>query len=327
MRILGVDGGQSSTRCLAVDEDGRILGYGTAGPSNHAQGEAGRRRLRSALRDSICQALASDTLESVDSIVLGMTGIGRTLGQPALVESFVREFVLPRAIAVYNDLKIALMGASVGEPGIVVYAGTGAHTFGVNERGDEVRVGGWGHIIDDEGAGYDLGRRALQSVFRAEDGREPPTVLRARLLTHFHCDSLSELRNRIYEDQGLDRSEIATLSKLVGEAAAEGDGVAEAILQRAGETLAKTAVVALQKLEQKGKPVVYYAGGVFRSGVLLDAFTWSLTSQTSDVDVHPPRFPPVVGAILLGFRLLGLEPGAPILEALAQGISHIGWAS
>ncbi len=327
MRILGVDGGQSSTRCLAVDEEGRILGHSIAGPSNHVQGEMGRQRLRSALKDSICKALPGDTPAAIDSIVLGMTGIGKTLGRPALVESFTREFVSPRAIAVHNDLKIVLMGASVGEPGIVVYAGTGAHTFGVNDRGDEVRVGGWGHIIDDEGAGYDIGRRALQGVFRAEDGREPPTVLRSRILGHFDCGSMDELRNKIYEDRGLDRLGIATLSRLVGEAAADGDAVAEAILRRAGETLAKTAVIALQRLDQKGMQVVYYAGGTFRSRVLLHAFVQSLTLQMPDVAIRPPRFPPVVGAILLAFRLIGLEAGTPVLDTLSQEISRIGWAA
>jgi len=269
--------------------------------------------------------LPGDTPAAIESIVLGMTGIGKTLGRPRLVESFAREFVSPRAIAVHNDLKIVLAGASVGEPGIVVYAGTGAHTYGVNARGAEVRVGGWGHIIDDEGAGYDIGRRGLQSVFRAEDGRESPTVLKSRLLDHFGCDTTTELRNRVYDDQGLERSEIAALSRFVGQAADDGDTVAEAILRHAGETLATTAVTALKKLYQEGRPVVYYAGGSFRSAVLLRAFTQLLRLQSPDVDVRPPRFPPVAGAILLAFRLLDLDPGTPVSGTLAQGIAEIGW--
>lgn len=326
MRILlGVDGGQSSTRCLAVNEEGRILGYGVAGPSNHVQGEAGRRRLRGALRGSICKALPGEKPAQVDSIVLGMTGVGKTLGRPELVESLTREVISPRAIAVHNDLKIVLMGASVGRPGIVVYAGTGAHTFGVSDGGDEIRVGGWGHIIDDEGAGYDIGRRALRGAFRAEDGREPSTSLKPRLLTHFNCSSMSDLRHRIYERQGLDRVEIAALSKLVDEAAREGDIVARSILRHAGGILAETAAAALRKLDQKGKPVVYYAGGAFRSSVLLEAFKESLAKQEPTVVVQAPAFPPVIGAILLAFRLLNLEPGDQVLETLAEGIARIGF--
>src|ERR1039457_1100437 len=46
MRLfLGVDGGQSGTTALIGDEAGRVLGAGSGGPCNHAEGAGGRPKI------------------------------------------------------------------------------------------------------------------------------------------------------------------------------------------------------------------------------------------------------------------------------------------
>ena len=54
---LGVDGGKSSTIALVGDEDGRVIGYGRAGPSNHVEEiEQGRIKFVRAILDCVSQA-------------------------------------------------------------------------------------------------------------------------------------------------------------------------------------------------------------------------------------------------------------------------------
>ena len=54
---LGVDGGQSRTEAVVADRDGRVLGRGRGGPSNHADQPGGRERLRRAVVESVGSAL------------------------------------------------------------------------------------------------------------------------------------------------------------------------------------------------------------------------------------------------------------------------------
>ncbi len=35
--------------------------------------------------------------------------------------------------------------------------------------------GGWGHLLDDHGSGYDIGLNALKAVLRSYDGRNAKT--------------------------------------------------------------------------------------------------------------------------------------------------------
>lgn len=327
MIVVGVDGGATSTKCLVVDEQGHVLGTGRGGPSNHVYGEKGFRRLKEALEAAFRAAFGGKSRPRVQSICLGMTGATKGTQSAQIVEAVTRTLLEVKHVYVCNDLEIAWVGATLGQPGVVVYAGTGAHTLGIDETGVTVHVGGWGYLIDDEGAGYDIGRQALKWAFRAQDGRGKPTVLVEKLKAHFGCSSLAEVRKKVYLDDGLSRPEVAALARLVGEAAEEGDEVAREILARAGRTLAETAIVAIKKLgREDAPPPVYPAGGVFRAGKwILEPFVHSLRQSIPQVEVRTPAFPPVAGAVFLAMKPLKIALTQAFLENLSRDLEGIEW--
>lgn len=318
MRIVGIDAGATSTRCLVVDENGCVLGYGLGGPSNHTAA-----RLQKALDTVFSQAFPKEKRPFVESLCLGRAG---SLPKE-LVENIVRHYVQTKFMHICGDMKIAFWGATLGYPGILIYAGTGSNTYGIDEKGNEVQVGGWGYIIDDEGSGYDIGRQALKQVFRAEDGRSPPTVLREKILAYFNCATLAELLKKVYQNNGLPRSEIAALSKIVAEAAEEGDQIAQEILAKAGRALAYMVIVALRRLHKDDQSFpVYPAGGVFRAGsYILAPFKEELLRSCPRVEIKFPQFPPVAGAIFLALQGIDLQLTKEFLFNLTKGLEEIGW--
>src|SRR5262245_21107176 len=76
--FLGVDGGQSATKAVIGDENGRILGAGQAGPCNHTSGAEGRAKLEGAVLgcvDAACQEGAIDRQTvSFEAACFGMSG-------------------------------------------------------------------------------------------------------------------------------------------------------------------------------------------------------------------------------------------------------------
>ena len=101
--------------------------------------------------------------------------------------------------------------------------------------------GGWGYIYGDEGGGFDITRQALRAALRLEEGWGPPTVLREKLLAATGAPNANDLMHRFYSTDW-PRPKIAALSKLVDEAAANGDAVARDILNGAAQQLAGIAV-------------------------------------------------------------------------------------
>ncbi|MEO8074430.1 MAG: hypothetical protein ABI686_14415, partial [Acidobacteriota bacterium] len=78
--FLGVDGGQSHTEAVIADENGKILGRGFGGASNHAEHPSGRERLRNAVLASVGEALKNAGLISPEKIVFAAAHFGMTGG-------------------------------------------------------------------------------------------------------------------------------------------------------------------------------------------------------------------------------------------------------
>jgi N-acetylglucosamine kinase-like BadF-type ATPase len=206
-----------------------------------------------------------------------------------------------------DDAVIALSGATAGEPGIITIAGTGSIAFGRNAAGRAVRVGGWGYIFGDEGAGFDISRQALRAALRFEEGWGPPTALHGVLLEATASRSANEALHRFYTDEW-PRSRVATLAKLVDRAGAEGDAVARDILLAAGQQLAALTGSVRRQLWNAGEAVaVAHIGGMFRSDLLRERFRMLVEMEEGN-RCAPPVYGPAAGALLEAYRAVGLRP-------------------
>ena len=104
------------------------------------------------------------------------------------------------------------------------------------------------------------------------------------------------------------RSRVATLARLVDAAAAEGDSVAEHILNGAAQELAMLAASVRSQLWTPGELVeVAYIGGVFESQRLRERFR-TLVELEDGSRCGPPRYGPAEGALLAAWRAVGLNP-------------------
>lgn len=301
---LGVDGGQSSTTALLGDETGRVLGYGRGGPCNHVQASEGRAKFLGAMEGCLAPAFAQAGIDrSTARIVHAFCGFS---GGPADKEALLHEIGLAEHIHVDNDALIALSGATAGEPGIITIAGTGSIAYGRNAAGKSARAGGWGFAFGDEGGGFDLTRQALRAALRMEEGWGPSTSLRAVLLEATGEKDANSLLHAFYTTS-YPRPKIASFSKLVDQAAMDGDGVARDLLNAAAQQLAGYAGAVRGQLFEQGETArVAYIGGVWKSEWLRARFT-SLVELVDGNVVGPPIFPPAAGALLEAYRMGGLS--------------------
>jgi len=313
MRLyLGIDGGQSSTTALigekTGDETGRVLGAGRSGPCNHAGAGEGRRKFVTAIKESVNQAATAAGLGQTlafDAACLGLSG------GPDDKEALAKETIRAERYLITHDAHIALAGATGGEPGIIVIAGTGSMVYGRNAAGVTARAGGWGYIFGDEGSAFDLARQALRAVLRNEEGWGPPTVLREALLEALPQKDLgardaNRLLHLCYTDE-YPRDRLASWAKLVDQAARGGDGVAADILGSAAQALAiMTAAVRRQHFEasdkQAGQVSICYSGGVFGSEPLLERFRMLVELEEGN-QLSAPRHSAVEGALLEAYRM------------------------
>ena len=306
--FLGVDGGATSTACAICDADGRILGVGDGGPSNHILAPGGEARARTALETALGAAEAAAGLHRVefDSAYFGMTGINRNTEQARMFERVVSGSLTTRIMHIDNDASAALAGALACRPGVIVIAGTGSVAFGRDPSGREARVGGWGYLFGDEGSAFAIGLAGVRAALRARDGTDRPTVLETQIPTRFG-KSLGEIPILYYQDL-VPRAAIAALAPVVTDAAATRDAVAVALVEEAARALAGVAAAVMTRLTwPDGIVPLAPVGGVFKAGrVMLDPLKSALTARVPGAVLVPPRFVPVVGALLLALAAAGI---------------------
>lgn len=303
--VLGVDGGGTRTTCAVATAAGQELARGSSGPGNYlTAGRAGAlANIAAAMGEALARAGA--TAADVAAACFGLAGAARPADHAALAS--LGDLVPGARWRLTHDAAIALAGATGGEPGCVLIAGTGAMAYGEDARGRPARAGGWGWLVDDLGSGFDLGRRAVMAVLQAHDGRGPATALTERLLAHWQLAGPEDLVEKLYRPP-IGRPELAALAPLVVAAAQGGDDVARGILAGAGADLAAMAAAVLQRLNLLAVPApVATAGGLFAGAGdwLLQPLRAALAPRAPLARLQAPLADAASGAVLLARRLLG----------------------
>jgi glucosamine kinase len=319
--VMGIDGGQSTTRALIADMEGNLLGLGVGGASNHIHEPGGPERLRQSLRTALNGALQSASLPADTRFAVALCGM--TGGGP-LVEQICRQELPAEKVVVTHDTRTALYCVTQGRPGAVVIAGAGSVAFGMNEDGEIASVGGWGYLMGDEGSAYWIALQAINACTRAEDGRIPPTWLKRVILEHFGVESLSALHRLIYSEQ-LSRGQLASAAQAVSDAAKLGERTAMRILSNAGKEMGLMAVVVLRKLGMQLHRVrVGLVGGVARATAPLHEAFRARVHRSTKAEVVKPRFPMVVAAVCMALEQAGMTGDERLWRGMEEQAPRFG---
>lgn len=276
MLIVSVDAGQTKTAVELLDGTGRLLEEWMLPPVIH-YAKPGGLRSYSKIAAEVCERLneratgvGTDADADVGppvSICFSLSGYhGDVAAIPKAIgkEMSGRRFELA-SLKVVPDYWGNWYAATRGGPGLVIISGGGTVAYGKNAAGRELRLGGWGHQLGDEGSGYWIGLAALKTALRAQAGLEPPTRLTRPVLRALKGEEESMLLARCYSGEITDQ-DLALLVPLVNELAEAQDPAALCIMQAAAGHLCELAVAARRQL---GDVPVYLSGGVFKASRLM----------------------------------------------------------
>lgn len=208
MRYLGIDAGASATKWVLVD-DKKVLLTGVAGPiDGHIHRVESLERMRSTLAE-----INSASGGNVERVLIGITGVAENLADRSQTIEVIKEIFTGAKIELEGDIHLAYRVHFKSGTGVLLYAGTGAVAC-TNIDGELRRVGGWGYLLGDEGAGYWIGREAIRSLMLYVDrGMTPPIEsMESAIATAIGAGDWGTIKNFVY---GKNRSEIASLARIV----------------------------------------------------------------------------------------------------------------
>lgn len=275
----GVDGGGTRTEVLMVPADsasGKEPGW--RDESNVVRFRLGSINVngvgRAAAATNMAEAFRRMKEQAKGNlrVCVGTAGLSNP-EQREMVLGCARQAGLPEsAVMITGDQDIALSGAFAGGDGILIISGTGSICYG-QKNGHRYRCGGYGHLLDDEGSGYAIGRDILHEVIRIYDGRAEDSVLRTlvvnrlgtilddeRILRHAqsvgtetqYADdaeyTMQELIHYIY-DPTHGKAVIADFARLLDTALDAGDAAAEHIARTAAGSLEQLIETVARKMQ------------------------------------------------------------------------------
>ncbi|NYF90010.1 BadF/BadG/BcrA/BcrD ATPase family protein [Tunturiibacter empetritectus] len=239
------------------------------------------------------------SMRSVTRSCVGAAGI-----TVALVTDWIRKAFAKRvggSLVLVGDVEIALDAAFFGGPGVLVMAGTGSNVAGRFLSGNLTTAGGWGPALADQGSGNRIGHQALRDTFFAiDEGRTTtllPTILELWQLPDL--DSLIGYANQI------PAPDFTRLAPLVVRCAAEGDAVAQNVLQREAEELAHLAHLVIERLQRDASegrpgwvPDLAFTGSILEHvAPIRDGIVQALQRRYPSLKVLPGTVDPILGAL------------------------------
>jgi N-acetylglucosamine kinase-like BadF-type ATPase len=241
--LINDSGTLASGRCEAMD--------------GHIYREASLERMRKVLGE-----ISEEIKDSkVSAVYMGITGVT----QDGSIEKEIKySFKCPSVVV--SDIELAYRANFADGDGILLYAGTGSVAYAINEKSESLKIGGWGYLLGDEGAGYWIGKEAIRlSLFQIENEvKFAEGSLSDRILKKIQADDWSGIKAFVYSK---DRAEIAALSKIVDQAAEAGDAEAISILKKAAGHLSDLVNRTDGVLLRKSLPVKF-TGGISGSKIL-----------------------------------------------------------
>jgi N-acetylglucosamine kinase-like BadF-type ATPase len=314
--LIGIDGGGTKTLALLADSNGNILARGVGGPSNYnavgfesacASIEAAISQVLPSVSNIRFSALSvvdsvSSVANSVSALCLGLAGAGRPEDRDKFHAWAVERFPQTK-VQVVSDAEILLAAGAPTGAALALICGTGSIVYGRTANGELLRAGGWGYLFGDEGSGFALGAAALRAVMRAYDGRGATTLLADLILEWRNLDNPQGLVKSIYGAES-PRTEIASLSGLVEQAASQADPIALAILDEAALELAHTLQTVYRKLGNSPVPLALTGGVILHNVHFAAKFHQACQNLGLEFSAIQEVPEPAVGAVRLAQKLI-----------------------
>ncbi|HEY6932940.1 MAG TPA: BadF/BadG/BcrA/BcrD ATPase family protein [Marmoricola sp.] len=308
--VLAVDGGNSKTDVVLVDEGGRALAHVRGpGSSPHRLTVAGTVDL---LDELVLKAAAQAGLPPTQPVAaLGevyLAGVDFP-SEKETVAAAVRARSWAPEVEVDNDTFALLRAGTDAPDAVAVVCGAGINCVGVSADGRHARFASLGRLSGDWGGGGELGEEALWWAARAVDGRGPRTALSTLVPRFFGLPDTPAVYEAIHFGR-LDHRRLIELAPVVLEASRDGDEVARGVVCTLAQEVVTMARAAMARLDMLAVPTVVVLGGGVLAGrdpVLLAEIDQRLAGEAPQARTVVTEVSPVVGAALLGLDRLGAD--------------------
>ena len=250
--VIGIDGGGTKTLGVLYRIDGLEVKRVQLGFSNFSVDEVQAKNTLITLIESLLEGL---DLSRKVFIQMGIAGASRLSNKESFIEDLEAKFNCKAELD--TDALIALYSVDKrkGEIPILAIGGTGSIVMIEKEQVVE-RIGGWGHLLGDEGSAYHLVIRAIKNIINEYELGQGLGVLSQHLLNQMNLDDPKGIIDYVYNKP---KSELALLSTEIQQVA-KTDIFAKNLLMNEAKLLSSQIITAYKRFIKDEKVVIALKG-------------------------------------------------------------------
>ena len=272
--VIGVDAGGTSTEVGVYSLKGSHLYQTKTGFGNLLND---RKKAIYNILEGIKRVFERFEKSECCLVVIGSAGIDTGDNKDYLKNHVYEQFKIE--VSVINDAQLAHFALLEDKDGCLVISGTGSVVYGYFNN-EMYRVGGWGHLLGDEGSGYSIVVSLIKDILFKCDANMPLSQLENEFLNHLDIKNALKLARFVYDSK---KDNIAKNALFVSKMAEEGDKQARILLKDAGIELARQVRLLLNRVNLNNHINVAVTGSVLlHNDYVYHTFTEELikTSQT-----------------------------------------------
>ncbi|MCF7925333.1 MAG: hypothetical protein K9L26_02265 [Candidatus Izimaplasma sp.] len=294
--IIAIDGGGTKTLGVLYTLDGIEEKRVIHGFANFSVDElATQLNLKKTIDDLIKDVDTSNIL----GIVMGVAGVSKLSNKAQYIRNLEHKY--HTKVIIVSDAEIALYSIKKDTDNcvIMVLGGTGSAVMLNDETGTNI-IGGFGHILGDEGSGYHLAITALRKIIGQYENNQKISELSKEILKHLDITNYVKIKRFVYNNK---KSEIAKLSLFISKYAIQGNDEAKRLFVFEGKHLARQTILAYKKLDTCQKVTIGIRGGFLQNAPLVkETFVNELEQNNIDFDLDESKVEPIIGAFYLAKR-------------------------
>ncbi|MEM4922740.1 MAG: BadF/BadG/BcrA/BcrD ATPase family protein, partial [Sulfolobales archaeon] len=259
--LVGVDSGATKTEAVGIDTASQVCVFTTEGPSNPSV--VGIEKSSVVIARAVERVLASLGYERPTPylVAVGAAGVVNKSYADVLRKRLSELSGVPAdRVVVFEDVVAAHASVFLLSDGIIGILGTGSCVYG-EFAGHSVRVGGWGHLLGDEGSGYRLGLKSLREVLECLDSLKECSSLATLIASSMGFSSASDVLSYVYYSEN-PKTAVASLATTVMKAYRDGDNTAARIVESEIDEFVKQVAAVIRKIGVSS-PKVGFTGSVY----------------------------------------------------------------
>lgn len=292
--IIAIDGGGTKTLAVLYDTSGEPQGCVETGYSNFSiDVDVAKSNLEEAIDMTIRYFSDGNPIKAIQ---VGVAGLSTLIDKEGYERELSHRFNAP--VSLETDALIALYAVKKDSSRnvIMVLGGTGSVIM-ANENQDVHMIGGYGHLLGDEGSGYHLSITALKRIIATIDAGSALSDLEKRIMETIEADSVQDIKSHVYNTN---KSELARLARTIADIAKHGDGDAIDLLEAEGRHLGRQTMLAYDRFKNKADPIIALRGKfLLKAPYVKEAFIEYIERRLPAYELDTDNEDPVIGAYYL----------------------------